>query len=73
MTALEMESIQNLPIERRILLVEDLWDSVRPQAERLSVPASHRQELDRRAEKYKNNPSALLDDCRLRQALGLRG
>lgn len=33
MTVLEMENIQNLPVERRILLAEDLWDSIRPQAE----------------------------------------
>jgi putative addiction module component (TIGR02574 family) len=73
MATLEMESLQSLPVEQRILLVEDVWDSIRPQAERISVPASHRQELDRRAEKYKNNSSALLDDRQLRQALGLRG
>ncbi len=52
MTTLEMDSIQNLPVEQRI-----------------PVPKSHMQELNRRVEKYKNNPSALLDDHQLRDAL----
>lgn len=69
MTTLEMENIQSLPIEQRILLVEDVWDSVRTQSKRIPVPESHMQELDRRAERYKSNPSALLDDHQLRQAL----
>ena len=73
MTTLEMESIQNLPVEQRILLVEDVWDSLRPQSKRIPVPKSHMQELDRRFDKYKKDPSALLNDKQLRDALGSRG
>lgn len=73
MTALEMENIQRLPVEQRILLVEDVWDSVRPQSKRIPVPESHMQELNRRFEKYKNDPVALLNEDQLRVAPGSRG
>jgi putative addiction module component (TIGR02574 family) len=73
MTTIEINSLLNLPVEQRILLVEDVWDSIRPQSKRIPVPESHKQELDRRLEKYRHDPSALLDDQQLKQALGSRG
>jgi putative addiction module component (TIGR02574 family) len=73
MTVLEREAVLKMPVEQRILLVEDMWDSIRPQSERLPVPESHKRELDRRIEKVKHDPSALLDDRQLRKALGSRG
>lgn len=73
MTVLEREAVLKMPVEQRILLVEDMWDSIRPQSERLPVPESHKRELDRRFSKYKQNTSALLNDQQLRQALGSRG
>ena len=52
----------------KILLVEDLWDSIA--AEEASVPISkgHKMELDRRLEKYASAPGTLLslDDLRSR-------
>ena len=73
MTTAEIDNVLKLPVEQRILLVEDVWDSIRPQSMRIPVPESHRQELDQRFEKYKSNPSALLDEQQLRKALGSRG
>jgi len=73
MTVAEINHVLTLPIEQRILLVEDVWDSIRPQSKRVPVPESHKQELDRRFEKYRNDPSALLDDQQLRNALDFRG
>ena len=73
MTVAEIDHVLKLPVEQRILLVEDVWDSIRPQSKRVPVPESHKQELDRRFEKYKQDPSALLDDQQLRNALGSRG
>ena len=73
MTTIEINSLLNLPVEQRILLVEDVWDSIRPQSKGIPVPESHKQELDRRLEKYRHDPSALLDDQQLKQALGSRG
>ena len=73
MTVAEINHVLTLPIEQRILLVEDVWDSIRPQSKQVPVPESHKQELDRRFEKYRNDPSALLDDQQLRNALDFRG
>ena len=73
MNVAEIDHVLKLPVEQRILLVEDVWDSIRPQAKRIPVPESHRRELDRRFEKYRHDPSALLDDRQLRNALGSRG
>ena len=73
MTMIEIDNMLKLPVEQRILLVEDVWDSIRPQSTRISVPESHKRELNRRFDKYKHDPSALLDDQQLRQALGSRG
>jgi len=37
-----------LPLAERIQLVEDLWDSIAADAERLPLCGSHREELARR-------------------------
>ena len=73
MTIAEIDHVLMLPVEQRILLVEEVWDSIRPQSKRVPVPESHKQELDRRFEKYRHDPSALLDGQQLRKALGSRG
>jgi putative addiction module component (TIGR02574 family) len=73
MTTTEIENVLNLPVEQRILLVEDVWDSIRPQSHRISVPESHKKELDRRFEKYQHDSPALLSHQQLRDALGSRG
>ena len=72
MTALEMENVLKMPIERRILWVEDLWDSIRPRASQIPVPESHKVELDRRVEKYHANPSALLTQQQLKEYMSSR-
>lgn len=73
MTVAEIENVMKLPVEQRILLVEDVWDSIRPQSQRIPVPESHKLELDQRFAKYQCDPSALLSDQQLREALGSRG
>jgi putative addiction module component (TIGR02574 family) len=69
MTIAEINNMLKLPVEQRILLVEDVWDSIRPQSERIPVLETHKQELDRRFEKYQHDPAALLNDKQLRDAL----
>ena len=46
-------SVKSLGIDRfslaeRIVLVEEIWDSITAEAEALEVPQSHKDELDRR-------------------------
>ncbi|HUP00584.1 MAG TPA: addiction module protein [Gemmatimonadota bacterium] len=42
------EEILKLSAEERLRLVEEIWDSLAADAERVPVPAWHRRELDRR-------------------------
>ena len=40
--------IGRLTVAERILLVEEIWDSIAAEGEALEVPQSHKDELDRR-------------------------
>jgi len=72
MTTLEMETVLKLPVERRILLIEDVWDSIRSESDNVPVPDSHKRELDSRLKKYTVNPSALLTEQQLKMAVNTR-
>ncbi len=50
--------IRDLPLEERIRLVEDIWDSIAEEQEALPVSREQRLELDRRLEAYRlsNDP-----------------
>lgn len=41
-----------LPVEERIRIVEDLWDSIAADQQALPLTAEQRQELDRRLDAY---------------------
>ena len=45
-------SLRNLPIEERIRLVEDLWDSIAEDRQTLPLSDEQRAELDRRLDRY---------------------
>ncbi|MDZ7967676.1 MAG: addiction module protein [Nostoc sp. DedSLP03] len=49
--------ISELSIAERIQLAEDLWDSILEQQEELPLSSTQQQELDRRLENYKKNPT----------------
>jgi len=72
MTTLEMEAVLEMPVDRKILWVEDVWDSICRQTEAVPVPDSHKKELDRRADKYRKNPSALLTEAQLKESVASR-
>jgi len=61
-----MESVLNMPVERRILWIEEVWDSIRPQAADLGIPDGHKQELDRRFALHAADRSSLLTEEQLR-------
>ncbi len=44
--------LQELPVEDRIKLVEDLWDSIAADQQVLPLTAEQRDELDRRLDAY---------------------
>ena len=62
----DIPEIARLTIPEKILLLEDLWDSIAMEESGIPVPQSHREELDRRLAEYEKNPGRLLtlDDLR---------
>lgn len=51
--------IRDLPLDERIRLVEDIWDSIAEEQDALPISDEQRRELDRRLEAYRlsNEPS----------------
>jgi len=68
----DIPEITRLTIPGKILLLEDLWDSIASEESSVPVPQSHREELDRRLTEYEKNPGKLLtlDDLRGRIEAG---
>ena len=56
----EIPEIARLSVPERILLLEDLWDSIASEPSSVPVPQSHRAELDRRLAEYEKDPGRLL-------------
>ena len=62
----DIPEIAKLSVPERILLLQDLWDSIASDESSVPVPQSHREELDRRLAEYEKDPGRLLtlDDLR---------
>ncbi len=45
--------IEELTVEERLKLVEDIWDSIAAEQEKLPLTKEQRQQLDRRLEAYR--------------------
>jgi len=56
----DVPEIARLSTPEKILLVEDLWDSIAGDESSLAVPQSHKEELQRRLDAYESNPAGLL-------------
>ena len=52
-----IESIKKLSIAERILIVEDIWDSIISSKEDFPISDEQRRELDLRLEAYYKNPN----------------
>ncbi len=55
----DIPGISRLSTAEKILFVEELWDSITSR-ERISVPESHKSELDKRLAKYQSHSGQLL-------------
>ncbi len=64
MTAIRREEIDKLPVDERLRLVEDIWESIHANPDSLPVTDAQRAELDRRLAAHQANPEAAgdLDD-----------
>ncbi len=51
-----IENIKKLSIAERILIVEDIWDSIMLSEEDLPISDEQKKELDLRLESYNKNP-----------------
>jgi putative addiction module component (TIGR02574 family) len=69
----EIPEIARLSVPERILLLEDLWESIASEPSNVPVPQSHRAELDRRLAAYEKGPGKLLTLEDLRQRIEARG
>jgi len=56
MSTLAQTDIMNLSVPERILLVEDIWDSVAEVPESVTLTNEQKAELDRRLDAYHQNP-----------------
>jgi putative addiction module component (TIGR02574 family) len=68
MRASDIREIAKLSTPEKILLVEDLWDSISSDESAVPVPQSHMEELDRRLKTYGSPPGTLLslEELRIR-------
>ena len=56
MSSIAKAAILSLSIPERILLVEDIWDSIAEIPEVVSLTAAQKQELDSRLDAYHRDP-----------------
>jgi len=56
----DIPEITRLSTPEKILLLEDLWDSIALDESTVPVPRSHVEELDRRFKRYGSHPGGLL-------------
>ena len=60
MRATEIPGFDQLSAPEKILLVEDLWDSIAADDSNVPIPDGHLQELDSRLKRHKADPGELL-------------
>jgi len=56
----DIPEISQLSTPERILLVEDLWDSISMDEIEAPMPEAHKAEIDRRLKRYESTPGFLL-------------
>jgi len=72
MRASDIHEITKLSTPEKILLVEDIWDSIASDESDVPVPQSHMKELDRRLKRYGSSPGTLLSLEELRTRIEKR-
>jgi putative addiction module component (TIGR02574 family) len=61
-----LEKINQLPLDERIRLVEDVWNGIAETPEAVPMPESHRRELDHRLDNPSSEPSSTWEEVRAR-------
>ncbi len=60
MNLINMPEIKKLSMPEKILLVEDLWESIAADSSVMPIPESHKSELQRRLAIFDNHPGDLI-------------
>jgi putative addiction module component (TIGR02574 family) len=68
----DVHEIAKLSTPEKILLLEDLWDSIASDESAVPIPQSHMEELDRRLKRYESSPGNLLSLEELRTRIEKR-
>ena len=58
MARISLTDVLELSVSERIQLVEDIWDSIGKASEPAPMTPAQREELDRRLESHRKNPSS---------------
>lgn len=61
MGAMPLEEIRKLPVDERLRLAEDIWDSIHADPDSLPLTEEQRAELDRRLAAYRGDRDATDD------------
>jgi len=72
MRGLNISEISQLSIPEKILLLEDLWDSIASHDSDVPLPEGHQAELDRRFKLHIGSPGDLLSLKELQQRVDSR-
>ena len=56
----DIPEITKLSTPEKILLIEELWDSIASDESAVPVPQSHKEELEKRVKRYESAPGKLL-------------
>jgi putative addiction module component (TIGR02574 family) len=57
MNTINLESVLKLPVEERIRIAEEIWDSVASDAQQVELEPWQAEELDRRIAEFEANPT----------------
>ena len=68
----EIPEVAVLSTQEKIVLLEELWDSIRNDQDQIPVPDSHKAELDKRSARHKSFPGEILTVEELRRAVELQ-
>ena len=57
---MSIDEIKMLDITERIILVEEIWDSIAKEQDNIGLSAYEKEVLDARLASFENNPDALM-------------
>lgn len=63
---IDIKEIRKLSVEERILLVEDIWDSIVDDTVNFDLDADQKKELDRRIDKYEKGEGKVFSWAEIR-------